>query len=486
MSTGMKNDHPKDGKPPPKDNPCWGGTECHEQDLMSLLFHIASGEFSCNPDDQDSTIILHDCDNYLVLNKPPDLRMDGPQAATVHKLVTYYYPPPSLLTGIDARDKKSLIQRIEKLDTHANLIDNIIRPTHQLDYATSGVLLMAKSKSAAAVACRAFEDRSTKKEYLAIVRNHISANDIPILTDEQESIFYEWLDGTVERKYKKSRRDATNRKGKTFPGYMPAHSVFGKWKGMRLRKRKWKEESEESCQGKGQVDNMKHILMQPIASIETEEEKTILNMAWKDVKSIPKYMKAFTDLTKDYNDECLKKQSQDAHDSNKIDGKDPTTTMGTIKLPIQFRLRGESQDAFYIQAPLVEFSNMFRVYVKDEHLVDMPSPIRHNFSAEQHKKGEDVFSDARPSLTRCVVLLNGTWDNMKATKVLLQPRTGRRHQLRVHMAIAGHPILGDATYADTSEFHRMCLHAHKLTIPLTEGKPKCFIAPDPFVGIIED
>jgi 23S rRNA-/tRNA-specific pseudouridylate synthase len=482
MSSIMEDDHHIDGKPPPKDNPCWGGNERHEQDLMSLLFRIGSGEFSCNPDDQDSTIILHDCDKYLVLNKPPDLRMDGPQPATVHKLVTYYYPPPSLLLGIGTRDKKSLIQRIEKLDTHASLADNIIRPTHQLDYATSGVLLMAKSKAAAAVACRAFEDRSTKKEYLAIVRNHINANDIPILTDEQESIFHEWLDGTVERRYRKSRRDATNRKGKTFPGYMPAHSVFGKWKGVRLRKRKWKEESEESFHE--QAESMKHLLMQPITSIETEEEKKILNMTWKDIKSIPKYMDAFTDLTKQYNEASLIIHSQ-ALESNEIGGIDPTTSMGTIKLPIRFRLRGESQDAYYIQAPLVESSNMFRVFVKDDHLVDVPSPIKNDFSAERHGKG-GVISDARPSLTRCVVLLNGTWGDIKATKVLLQPRTGRRHQLRVHMAITGHPILGDVAYADTSAFHRMCLHAHKLTIPLTEGKPKCFIAPDPFVGIIED
>ena len=131
--------------------------------------------------------------------------------------------------------------------------------------------------------------------------------------------------------------------------------------------------------------------------------------------------------------------------------------MGTIKLPIRFRLRGESQDAYYIQAPLVESSNMFRVFVKDDHLVDVPSPIKNDFSAERHGKG-GVISDARPSLTRCVVLLNGTWGDIKATKVLLQPRTGRRHQLRVHMAITGHPILGDVAYADTSAFHRMCLH----------------------------
>ncbi len=32
------------------------------------------------------------------------------------------------------------------------------------------------------------------------------------------------------------------------------------------------------------------------------------------------------------------------------------------------------------------------------------------------------------------------------TKVRLQPRTGRRHQLRLHCLCLGHPIVGDYTY----------------------------------------
>jgi 23S rRNA-/tRNA-specific pseudouridylate synthase len=35
---------------------------------------------------------------------------------------------------------------------------------------------------------------------------------------------------------------------------------------------------------------------------------------------------------------------------------------------------------------------------------------------------------------------------MKVTKVRLLPRTGRRHQLRVHSMCLGHPIVGDFTY----------------------------------------
>ena len=58
------------------------------------------------------------------------------------------------------------------------------------------------------------------------------------------------------------------------------------------------------------------------------------------------------------------------------------------------------------------------------------------------------------------------------TLVELRPRTGRTHQLRVHMAAMGHPLLGDPTYGrnrkelrrsplahQLSWFHRQALHA---------------------------
>jgi 23S rRNA pseudouridine1911/1915/1917 synthase len=43
--------------------------------------------------------------------------------------------------------------------------------------------------------------------------------------------------------------------------------------------------------------------------------------------------------------------------------------------------------------------------------------------------------------------------------VELEPFTGRTHQLRVHLAFLGHPILGDPKYGRNSEFPRLALHA---------------------------
>jgi tRNA pseudouridine32 synthase / 23S rRNA pseudouridine746 synthase len=49
------------------------------------------------------------------------------------------------------------------------------------------------------------------------------------------------------------------------------------------------------------------------------------------------------------------------------------------------------------------------------------------------------------------------------TRVRMAPRTGRSHQLRVHMMTLGHAILGDPIYG-TVAANRMMLHAESLTI----------------------
>ena len=65
--------------------------------------------------------------------------------------------------------------------------------------------------------------------------------------------------------------------------------------------------------------------------------------------------------------------------------------------------------------------------------------------------------------------------------LLLKPQTGRTHQIRVHLAKIGHPVIGDATYGTRSELvARQFLHAYKLTFKLpSSGLPVTFTAPLP-------
>jgi len=63
----------------------------------------------------------------------------------------------------------------------------------------------------------------------------------------------------------------------------------------------------------------------------------------------------------------------------------------------------------------------------------------------------------------------------RAAWVELQPYTGRTHQLRVHMAAIGHPIVGDGKYAGQEAFltgsisRKLHLHARRLRIDHPDG-----------------
>ncbi len=70
-----------------------------------------------------------------------------------------------------------------------------------------------------------------------------------------------------------------------------------------------------------------------------------------------------------------------------------------------------------------------------------------------------------------------------ATRIRLYPKTGRSHQLRVHMREIGHPILGDPFYATgpARDAPRLMLHSESLRLRHPDGgKGLTFRAPAPF------
>lgn len=74
----------------------------------------------------------------------------------------------------------------------------------------------------------------------------------------------------------------------------------------------------------------------------------------------------------------------------------------------------------------------------------------------------------------------------KVSWLELEPRTGRTHQLRVHCAYLGTPILGDGKYGG-AEAHlqgegvsrKLHLHARQITLPHPDGSMLCVTAPMP-------
>ncbi|CAH2307383.1 RNA pseudouridylate synthase domain-containing 1 [Pelobates cultripes] len=89
--------------------------------------------------------------------------------------------------------------------------------------------------------------------------------------------------------------------------------------------------------------------------------------------------------------------------------------------------------------------------------------------------------NAKPCQTDLTVLQHGLYKGDPVTKVLLQPLTGRTHQLRVHCSALGYPIVGDFTYSFKKDVepYRMMLHAYYLRIPVNPELIEV-TAPDPF------
>lgn len=88
----------------------------------------------------------------------------------------------------------------------------------------------------------------------------------------------------------------------------------------------------------------------------------------------------------------------------------------------------------------------------------------------------------KPSLTRWQIKAQDVAN--QTSRLVLAPITGRSHQLRVHLAAVGHPILGDAMYAPGAVARRsarLLLHAThlRLTHPTT-GETMQFGSATPF------
>ncbi len=83
----------------------------------------------------------------------------------------------------------------------------------------------------------------------------------------------------------------------------------------------------------------------------------------------------------------------------------------------------------------------------------------------------------KPSTTRWRVLHR----DITGTRLLLEPLTGRSHQLRVHLLSIGHPIVGDTLYGEPSAPGRLLLHATRLGLqhPVTQAE-LVFQCPAPF------
>lgn len=91
--------------------------------------------------------------------------------------------------------------------------------------------------------------------------------------------------------------------------------------------------------------------------------------------------------------------------------------------------------------------------------------------ASQEKEAQEAITDYRPLAKTEIPYSTGKFPTTRYCLMELKPLTGRKHQLRRHMAHLRHPIVGDTTHGDGKhnklfrevyDSHRLLLHASSL------------------------
>ncbi len=121
------------------------------------------------------------------------------------------------------------------------------------------------------------------------------------------------------------------------------------------------------------------------------------------------------------------------------------TTAATDNLKKQFKDRLVSKNYLALVSGVVE---------KEKGVIEAPIARHPKFRSKF-----TVSADGRAAVTEYSVARRFK----NATLVLLKPLTGRTHQLRVHLASFGHPIIGDKLYGGKMLLNRQFLHASYLS-----------------------
>ncbi len=118
---------------------------------------------------------------------------------------------------------------------------------------------------------------------------------------------------------------------------------------------------------------------------------------------------------------------------------------------------------------------LVRGYVTNAQIIDYPLKEEldacSDKMARQDKAPQDAITEVKPLATAELPYPVGRYETVRYSLVQLSPQTGRKHQLRRHMAHIFHPILGDTTHGDCKQnkffrehfaMRRLMLMAQKL------------------------
>ncbi|XP_031847920.1 RNA pseudouridylate synthase domain-containing protein 1 isoform X2 [Nomia melanderi] len=145
-------------------------------------------------------------------------------------------------------------------------------------------------------------------------------------------------------------------------------------------------------------------------------------------------------------------------------------TSGIICIALNKKAARAASNAFETRRVKKFYLALLHGHVNEPYLViDKPIGIDVREKMGNHKmciNDNDFCEKPRKSYTILVVLEHGFRNGKPATKVLLCPETGRRHQLRVHCSYIGHTVIGDYTYSERKDVepYRTFLHSFRLIL----------------------
>ena len=123
------------------------------------------------------------------------------------------------------------------------------------------------------------------------------------------------------------------------------------------------------------------------------------------------------------------------------------------------------------------------IFLADTSALENPSVVAKRATSSRPPKRwyarETDENDKRAAITEWKLLkkLDG------ASLIEAKPLTGRTHQIRVHLASIGHPVVADHLYAAEQKplfgFERPALHAYSISLTLPEGERATYTAPLP-------
>lgn len=165
------------------------------------------------------------------------------------------------------------------------------------------------------------------------------------------------------------------------------------------------------------------------------------------------------------------------------------STSGALCIALNKAAAGQAYRCFKDRTVTKAYLALVRGWVEEETQTLNLSIGKNSTEGKTHMmciEGTEGCQNPKPCQTELTVLEYGLYNGDPVTKVLLQPLTGRTHQLRVHCSAIGHPIVGDFTYSSGADVdpYRMMLHAHLLHIPL-EPQPLLVSAEDPFLPTVD-